>query len=74
MAEYFTFRMIELVLYRPNASYLDSGTLIHLALTTSLKVAIYSKGVIGKVQRLFQIKQSISWGRVSVRPAGRFVS
>ena len=50
MAEYFTFHMIELVLYRPNASYLDSGTLIHLALTTSLKVDIYSKGVIGKVQ------------------------
>lgn len=38
--------------------YLQSGTLTHLTLITSLKVAIYSKAVIGEAPWLFQIKES----------------
>lgn len=38
--------------------YLQSGILTHLALRTSLKVAVCSKAVIGEVPWLFQIKES----------------
>ena len=38
--------------------YLQSGILTDLTLRTSLKVAIYSKAVIGEVPWLFQVKES----------------